>query len=54
MNPPFDELRRYDIEGDGVPAVSLSSLTTSGSEVDLNDTNDWGPKFRKLGNIYKQ
>ncbi len=53
--PPFDELRVYGDEGDGLsPAGSLSSLSSAGeSDVDMDEQlNAWGPRFQKLADMY--
>ncbi|XP_026802562.3 cadherin-15 [Pangasianodon hypophthalmus] len=52
--PPFDTALIYDYEGDGSLAGSLSSLASSGSDEDqdYDYLNDWGPRFKKLANMY--
>lgn len=52
--PPFDSLQTYMFEGDGSVAGSLSSLqsATSDSEQSFDFLRDWGPRFRKLAELY--
>ncbi|XP_060767536.1 cadherin-15 [Neoarius graeffei] len=52
--PPFDTALIYDYEGDGSLSGSLSSLASSGSDEDqdYDYLNDWGPRFKKLANMY--
>uniref|UniRef100_A0A8C9V1J1 Cadherin-10 n=1 Tax=Scleropages formosus TaxID=113540 RepID=A0A8C9V1J1_SCLFO len=52
--PPYDSLATYAYEGNGSVAESLSSLgsaTTEGDH-DYNYLTDWGPRFRKLADMY--
>lgn len=52
--PPYDEIRPYEFEGDGVSGGgSLSSLsTTEDNDADLNQAvPTWGPKFAGLAQI---
>lgn len=51
---PYDELRVYDDEGDGVSQCSLSSLSSSGSDPgELDERLErWGPRFQKLAGMY--
>ncbi|TSK20067.1 Cadherin-15 [Bagarius yarrelli] len=52
--PPFDTALIYDYEGNGSVAGSLSSLASSSSDEDqdYDYLNDWGPRFKKLANMY--
>ncbi|XP_063044775.1 cadherin-15 [Engraulis encrasicolus] len=52
--PPYDTALIYDYEGDGSLAGSLSTLASTGSDADqdYDYLNDWGPRFKKLANMY--
>uniref|UniRef100_A0A6J0T8D3 Cadherin-6 n=1 Tax=Pogona vitticeps TaxID=103695 RepID=A0A6J0T8D3_9SAUR len=52
--PPYDSLATYAYEGNGSVAESLSSLesvTTDGDQ-DYDYLSDWGPRFKKLADMY--
>ncbi|XP_010779276.1 cadherin-5-like [Notothenia coriiceps] len=51
---PYDTLHVYGYEGPESLAESLSSLGTSstGSNLDYDFLNDWGPRFRTLAELY--
>ncbi|MCJ8744756.1 hypothetical protein PDJAM_G00122200 [Pangasius djambal] len=52
--PPYDSLATYAYEGEGSVAESLSSLGSGSSESphDYSYLNEWGPRFRKLADMY--
>ncbi|XP_028823003.1 cadherin-20-like [Denticeps clupeoides] len=52
--PPYDSLQTYAYEGEGSVAESLSSLQSAAShnDHDYDYLNDWGPRFRKLAEMY--
>ncbi|XP_051944388.1 cadherin-6-like isoform X2 [Hippocampus zosterae] len=53
--PPYDSLATYADEGAGSVAESLSSLDSVSSEAqDYYDyLSNWGPRFKKLADMYK-
>ncbi|XP_050177744.1 cadherin-20 [Myiozetetes cayanensis] len=51
---PFDSLQTYMFEGNGSVAESLSSLqsVTTDSDQSYDYLTDWGPRFKKLAEMY--
>ncbi|CAL1577779.1 unnamed protein product [Knipowitschia caucasica] len=52
--PPYDSIQIYGYEGRGSLAGSLSSLesVTTESDLDYDYLQSWGPRFRKLADLY--
>ncbi|TFK14749.1 uridine phosphorylase 2 [Platysternon megacephalum] len=52
--PPYDSIQIYGYEGRGSVAGSLSSLESSTSDSDQNFDylSEWGPRFKRLGELY--
>lgn len=57
MQPPYDSLQTYGLEGGGSEATSLSSLESE-AEKDTEGQKDrfeeWGPKFDRLLDIFRE
>lgn len=56
--PPYDSLQMYAFEGSASSAASLSSLnsvcssTSQDSQQTYHFLKEWGPRFRKLADLY--
>ncbi|XP_072528232.1 cadherin-7 [Salminus brasiliensis] len=54
MQPPYDSLQTYGLEGAGSQATSLSSLESEGERgTEEEEIKEWGPKFHKLLEIFR-
>lgn len=56
--PPYDTALIYDYEGEGEGSAggSLSSILSSlaDDDQDYDYLNEWGPRFRRLAELYGQ
>ncbi|XP_028595828.2 cadherin-15 [Podarcis muralis] len=54
--PPYDTALIYDYEGEGSAGGSLSSILSSlaDEDQDYDYLNEWGPRFRRLAELYGQ
>ncbi|XP_073439592.1 cadherin-15 isoform X1 [Dendrobates tinctorius] len=52
--PPYDTALIYDYEGEGSVAGTLSSILSSeeDSDQDYDHLQEWGPRFRRLADMY--
>ncbi|XP_016146711.1 uncharacterized protein [Sinocyclocheilus grahami] len=57
MQPPYDSLQTYGLEGGGSQATSLSSLESEAekdTEGQKHRFEEWGPKFDRLLDIFRE
>lgn len=57
MQPPYDSLQTYGLEGGGSQATSLSSLESEAekdTEGQKHRIEEWGPKFDRLLDIFRE
>uniref|UniRef100_A0A671QYC3 Cadherin-22 n=1 Tax=Sinocyclocheilus anshuiensis TaxID=1608454 RepID=A0A671QYC3_9TELE len=57
MQPPYDSLQTYELEGGGSQATSLSSLESEAekdTEGQKHRFEEWGPKFDGLLDIFRE
>uniref|UniRef100_A0AAY4ARQ7 Cadherin domain-containing protein n=1 Tax=Denticeps clupeoides TaxID=299321 RepID=A0AAY4ARQ7_9TELE len=59
LQPPYDSVQVYGLEGSGSRAGSLSSLESEGErEADREEwgggLEDWGPPFQKLAQLFRE
>ncbi len=57
MQPPYDSLQTYGLEGGGSQATSLSSLESEAekdTEEQKHRFEEWGPKFDRLLDIFRE
>lgn len=54
--PPYDTALIYDYEGSGSVASPLSSIVSSltDEDQDYDYLSEWGPRFRRLADLYGQ
>lgn len=52
--PPYDTALIYDYEGSGSVASPLSSIVSSltDEDQDYDYLSEWGPRFRRLADLY--
>lgn len=52
--PPYDTALIYDYEGEGSVAGTLSSILSGeeDSEQEYDYLQEWGPRFRRLADMY--
>ncbi|XP_051515460.1 cadherin-11-like isoform X2 [Myxocyprinus asiaticus] len=55
MQPPYDSLQTYGLEGSGSQATSLSSLESEvEKDMEKDGFEEWGPKFQRLLDIFRE
>lgn len=57
MQPPYDSLQTYGLEGGGSQATSLSSLESEAekdTQGQKHSFEEWGPKFDRLLDIFRE